>query len=130
MPSEHGSSLGLTSEVQRNAMHYVWYWFGCIGWPTVSCVSSCALYAFHNALLKVAFPNISTFHRDPDFTCLGRQTHKDSPEKHWLPSRSSASLSRPLPGVWPVSHANTFVEPYVRAECSGGDQWWFSYPKS
>ena len=53
-----------------------------------------------------------------DDTCLGRQAlaHRGF-ETRRLPSPGLAGLPKPLPGLWPLSHANSYGEPQVRAEC-------------
>ncbi|KAI0214789.1 Dual oxidase 2, partial [Lamellibrachia satsuma] len=54
----------------------------------------------------------------PVFTCLGRQAlaHRGFDTRR-LPSPSLAGLPKPLPGVWPLSHANSYREPQVGTEC-------------
>ena len=109
----------------------VWRWTRCSGWPRSPYVPQLALHTSQGvavtAFLSVEpwrFPLQSPPH--PVFTCIGRQalTHWGF-QTHWLPSNGFAGQSKPLPGVWPLLHANSYEEPHVRTGCQVGtkDGW-------
>ena len=109
----------------------VWRWTGCSGWPRSPYVPQLALCT-PQGIAVTGFPSIEPWRfplqspLNPVFTCIGRQalTHWGF-QTHWLLSHGLAGQSKPLPGVWPLLHANSYEEPYVRARCQVGtkDGW-------
>ena len=82
------------------------YGIGGSGWPTVSYESHCALFPFHNAILRIALmhgsltQSFDAHSAEVQTTLLGRHTRKPPRTEVLDPSPGSACLWKRLSGVW------------------------------